>query len=51
MGATVVCGEVNSKNSFGGYADFTSFISAGSADSTWLESDVKDFQAVWDAVC
>jgi len=38
-GATVVCGEVNSRNSFGGMAGFQRFVSAGS-NATFLEEQM-----------
>lgn len=47
----VTCGQVNAKNSFGGYSGFQHFVSAGSADLTYLESEVKDFRAVWNRLC
>jgi len=46
----ITCGEVNSKNSFGGYSGFTRFVSAGSA-MTVLEDQVKDFHKVWNKLC
>ena len=45
------CGEVNSKNSFGGYTGFKRFISAGSPDMTYLETEVKDFHLAWNKFC
>lgn len=50
-GATAVCGEFNAKNRAGGYNGFERFISAGTADQTWLEKDVPDFQSVWSSLC
>ena len=47
----VVCGEVNSKNSFGGFVGFQSFISAGSSDTTFLQSEVEDFKTLWESMC
>lgn len=50
----VTCGEVNSKNSFGGYAGFQRFISGGSAEVSYLEGDMKnaeEFSKVWLAFC
>ena len=47
----MACGEVNFKNSFGGYAGFQRFVSAGEAGTTFLESDVKDFDQVWNKMC
>lgn len=47
----VACGQVNSKNSMGGYTGFKHFISAGSPDRTWLENEVKDFENLWNQLC
>ena len=47
----VACGEVNSKNSFGGYSGFQKFISAGSTDRTYLEEEVSDFPILWSSLC
>ena len=47
----VTCGDVNSKNSFGAYAGFSKFISAGSIDATYLESEVEDFAELWNGLC
>jgi len=47
----VTCGLVNAKNSFGGYSGFEHFVSAGSVDLTYLESEVKDFGVIWNRLC
>ena len=47
----VSCGEVNAKNSFGGYGGFQRFVSAGSRDLTFLEEQVADFHTVWAQFC
>lgn len=49
----VVCGSVNSKNSFGGYTGETLFMSGGTADTTFFETDMKqaDFEHVWNIKC
>lgn len=47
----VACGEVNSKNSFGAYAGFQHFVSAGSPENTYLESEVEDFAELWNKLC
>ncbi len=47
----VICGEVNSKNSFGGFGGFQKFISAGSAEMTFLEEEVSDFGNLWNTLC
>lgn len=50
-GATVVCGYVNAKNSFGGMTGRERFVVSGLAAT--MESDVEagGFQPVWDAFC
>lgn len=48
-----ICGEVNAKNSFGGYTGFKRFM-AGSKDLVIIEGDGlsgADFQKAWDRVC
>lgn len=52
-GLPVTCGEVNSKNSFGGYGGFQKFISAGSAELTFLAEQVDrdEFAKVWNKMC
>ena len=47
----MVCGEVNAKNSFGGMAGFSRFISAGSVELTYLETEVSDFPVLWAKFC
>lgn len=49
--AVVVCGEVNSKNGFGGMGGFERFMSNGD-EVTRLESEMEggSFQPVWDAM-
>ena len=47
----VTCGEVNSKNSFGGYGGYQKFISTGRADMTFLEEEVSDFSNLWNDLC
>lgn len=47
-----VCGEVNSRNSFGGYTGFERFVAAGNA--AFFESDTNDGRFgpdVWDRLC
>lgn len=48
------CGEVNSKNSFGGYVGFQRFIAAGK-DMVILEKDrtfsAEDFEKAWSQIC
>lgn len=50
-GVPVACGQVNAKNSLGGYTGFKHFVSAGSPDLTYLENEVTDFAAVWKKFC
>ncbi|MBV5329429.1 MAG: hypothetical protein JZU65_17695 [Chlorobium sp.] len=50
-GIPMTCGEVNSKNSFGGYGGFHRFFSAGKSDLTFLEEQVADFSTVWNQFC
>lgn len=47
----MTCGEVNSKNSYGGYNGYQKFISAGNSDLTFLEEQVKDFYIIWNKFC
>ena len=49
----MTCGEVNSKNSFGGYGGFQKFISAGSPELTFLseQMDANEFANVWNKFC
>jgi hypothetical protein len=52
-GVPLTCGEINSKNSFGGYGGFQKFISAGQADLTFLQEqmDASEFAKVWNEMC
>ena len=50
-GIPMTCGEVNSKNSFGGYGGYQKFVSAGKADLTFLQKQVADFSTVWSRFC
>lgn len=47
----LVCGEVNAKNSFGGKAGFQRFISAGSSELSYLETEMSDFESAWTMMC
>lgn len=47
----MTCGEVNSKNSYGGYGGFQKFVSAGNSELTFLEEQVADFNNVWNRFC
>lgn len=48
----VVCGEINGKNSYGGYSGFQRFVSAGQT-MTILQSDMEynEFVKVWNQLC
>jgi hypothetical protein len=46
---TVACGEVNSKNGFGGYVGFKHFVSAGG--SVVMEDQHDDSAMVWRVAC
>jgi hypothetical protein len=49
----MTCGEVNSKNGFGGYSGFQPFVSGGFEETTVLSSDMKpeEFAMFWRIVC
>lgn len=51
-GSPVVCGRVNAKNSFGGFAGFTRFVAAGN-DTAFLESDMAagEMEKAWGKLC
>lgn len=52
-GVPMTCGEVNSKNSFGGYSGFQKFVSAGRAELTFLaeQMDSGEFAKIWNQMC
>ncbi len=50
-GIPMTCGEVNSKNSFGGYGGYQKFVSAGKPELTFLEEQVTDFSTIWIRLC
>lgn len=50
-GIPMTCGEVNSKNSFGGYSGYQRFVSAGKPELTFLQEQVADFNTVWKRLC
>lgn len=50
-GVPMVCGEVSSKNSFGGRNGFQRVVSAARPDLTFLEEDVEDMDSVWRKFC
>lgn len=47
----LVCGEVNSKNGFGGYTGYQHFIAGG--DTNFIEEDFKpgEFAGFWNQIC
>jgi hypothetical protein len=47
----VVCGEVNSRNGYGGYAGFQRFISAGRASFVESQMEPKSFALTWKTLC
>lgn len=47
----MTCGEVNSKNSLGGYSGYQLFISAGKPELTFLQEQVPDFLKLWERYC
>ncbi len=52
MGKPVTCGEVNAKNSFGGYSGFERFIAAGDV-ITVMESEMAagEMDKTWQQLC
>lgn len=50
-GIPMTCGEVNSKNSYGGYIGYQKFISAGKPELTFLQEQVADFATIWNRMC
>jgi hypothetical protein len=50
-GVPVTCGQVNSRNSFGGYTGFVPFLSAGRAEFTFFPDDVDDWPTLWGTFC
>lgn len=48
-GANVVCGEVNSKNSYGGYSGPQQFV--GNPSIVFLQGDGSDFRKMWSDYC
>lgn len=48
----MTCGQVNSKNSFGGYTGYKRFVSAGKPELTFIDGDsVEDFSEIWNRLC
>lgn len=51
IGAPVVCGEVNAKNSFGGYTGFQRFVSGGSIQVVETDMAAGEMDKTWAQVC
>lgn len=49
-GYSIACGEVNAKNSLGGYTGFSRYVSAG-GDTATIEGVSDEFQEVWMEFC
>jgi hypothetical protein len=51
-GGPVVCGRVNARNSFGGFAGATRFVAAGN-DTAFLESEMApgEMTKTWSKFC
>ncbi|WP_278369504.1 hypothetical protein [Vreelandella titanicae] len=49
-GNVMGCGEVNAKNSFGGYTGFKRYVSGG-GDTVGIEGETNGFDEAWDAFC
>jgi len=46
-----LCGEVNSKNSFGGYVGFKRFIAQGDIGLVEFDDESNDFNRLWSRDC
>jgi hypothetical protein len=51
IGSPIVCGEVNGKNSFGGYIGFQRFISGGAIQVLEADMAVGEMDKTWSQVC
>lgn len=51
VGGPIVCGTVNARNSFGGYAGPTRYIGGGDTIGVFLASEVSDFDNLWRKLC
>lgn len=47
----IVCGYVNSKNSFGGYTGDKAFIYFTKKEVAVMQGEAKDFESVWNKQC
>ncbi|MDH7790747.1 hypothetical protein QBD00_001651 [Ochrobactrum sp. AN78] len=50
-GSPVVCGRVESKNSFAGNGGSRRYMGAGKSIGAFTEDDTVEFAEVWDAAC
>lgn len=51
VGGPIVCGTVNARNSFGGYAGPMRYIGGGETIGVFLASEVSDFDSLWRKLC
>ncbi|WP_278369843.1 hypothetical protein [Vreelandella titanicae] len=51
LGMATVCGEVNGKNSYGGYVGYQRFVSQADGDNVYLENAWNTFDSVWSRHC
>jgi hypothetical protein len=51
IGGPVVCGKVNSKNSFGGFTGPKYYIGGGDTVGVFTEEEVEGFAELWNKVC
>ncbi len=49
-GTPMVCGQVNSKNSLGGYTGYQRFVASGNT-LAFFERETQDFPTVWNKYC
>ncbi|OED41995.1 hypothetical protein AB833_08190 [Chromatiales bacterium (ex Bugula neritina AB1)] len=50
-GSSTVCGQVNSKNGFGGFSGYLNFITIIGLEQTILKTDPYDFTKLWREFC
>lgn len=51
MGKLAVCGEVNSKNSFGGFGGYQRFVASASMVVLEYDTDMVTFREIWAGAC
>jgi len=51
VGGPIVCGKVNSKNSFGGFTGPKYYIGGGDTVGVFTEEEVDGFADLWKKVC